>query len=188
MHACLSQRQTRMVHISWVRGAYTLLQAARWGIKLGTGTRYQVLGISVQDKQPSAISFQERKLSVIGYQCSVLASLSFIVFSTLDCRLSFQPNEPHELHELLPRGILFLWGNELYENSVRHSWGVLEAMLRFLRDKLEKAESEESAHGEKASHKQVSGTRYQILGKEVFSYHCSVRASFSLCELDLHNQ
>jgi len=61
-------------------------------------------------------------------------------------------------------------------------------MLRFLRGKLEVAASEESADGEKASHKQVSGTRYQILGKEVFTYHCSVRASFSLCELDLHNQ
>ncbi len=60
--------------------------------------------------------------------------------------------------------------------------------MRFLRGKLEVAASEDNADEEKASHKQVSGTRYQVLGKEVFSYHFSVRASFSLCELDLHNQ
>jgi len=45
---------------------------------------YQVLGTSVQlftnSYQLSAISFQERKFSVIGYQCSVLAPLSFTVF------------------------------------------------------------------------------------------------------------
>ena len=60
--------------------------------------------------------------------------------------------------------------------------------MRFLRDKLEEAASEQGTDGEKASQKQVSGTRYQLLGKEVFSYHCSVRASFSLYELDKLNE
>jgi len=46
--------------------------------------------------------------------------------------------------------------------------------LRFLRGKLEKAVGEEGADGEKASHKQVSGTRYQVLGKEVFSYQLTL--------------
>ena len=60
--------------------------------------------------------------------------------------------------------------------------------MRFLRGKFEVAASEESADGEKASHKQVSGTRYQILGKEVFTYYCSVRASFSFYEPDKLNE
>jgi len=53
---------------------------------------------------------------------------------------------------------------------------------------VEEAASEESSDGEKASQKQVSGARYQVLGKQVFSYHCSVRASFSLYELDKLNE
>ena len=57
--------------------------------------------------------------------------------------------------------------------------------MRFLRGKLEVAGSKEDADGEKASHKQVSGTRYQVLGKEV---QLSLHASFSLYEPDKLNE
>jgi len=48
---------------------------------------YQPSAIREGSFQLSAISFQEKKLSVMGHNCSGLASLSFTAFSTLDCRL-----------------------------------------------------------------------------------------------------
>ena len=61
-----------------------------------------------------------------GIQCDGSCTLPITHYSLLflDSRVCFQLNEPHELYEpnkpyepneLLPRGILFLWGNELYE-------------------------------------------------------------------------